>query len=197
MKSSNLVVGLLVTGLAYGSKPLPADVVILVRGEIAAPGAVDQDARAQVSWIYSRAGVRLTWREANPPVTAGQVVIELRYAKDAPQGVNGGALAYALPFGNGGTAITVLYDRVRFAAGRLSRETALLAHVLAHEIGHILERTNAHAPAGIMKAHWSGQDYDAMDRHVLQFTPADLDLIRLGLASLKSQSEVAIVEARP
>jgi Zn-dependent protease with chaperone function len=187
MKSPILIAALLATGSAYGSKHLPPDVVIWVHGELAVPSAVDQEARARMSWIYRRGGIRLAWREAQPPAPEGQVLIELRYAKDAPPGISSGALAYALPFGEGEATVVVFYDRIRYVAGRSSREAVLLAHVLAHEIGHILERTDVHTSIGIMKAHWSAHDYDAMERGSLQFAPDDFDLIRLGLASLKSR----------
>jgi len=38
-----------------------------------------------------------------------------------------------------------------------------------------------------MKPHWNGQDYAAMERKPMAFTPDDLDLIRLGLDRLKGR----------
>jgi hypothetical protein len=72
------------------------------------------------------------------------------------------ALAYATPYVKSGTCIHVFMDRV--AKGRnLSFETALLAHVLAHEITHVLQQTEHHSSDGVMKAVWSSDDYASME----------------------------------
>lgn len=80
------------------------------------------------------------------------------------------ALAFALPFTDGTTAFTVMYNRIQFVAGRSGREQAILAHVLAHEIGHVLQRTDRHVGTGVMKAYWNGHDHDAMEKKPLEFT---------------------------
>ena len=81
-----------------------------------------------------------------------------------------------------------MYDRIEFAvAARPSLEQAVLAHVLAHEIGHALQRTNQHTPNGVMKAHWTTQDYDAMAKRPLPFSPVDVDLIHEGLLAHKAR----------
>jgi len=37
--------------------------------------------------------------------------------------------------------------------------SSLLGHVMAHEIGHLLQGTTQHSESGIMKARWTGQDF--------------------------------------
>jgi hypothetical protein len=58
----------------------------------------------------------------------------------------------------------------------------LLAHVLVHEITHMVEGTNVHAETGIMKARWDRVDRLNMEAHPLAFTEEDVLLIHLGLA---------------
>jgi len=58
-----------------------------------------------------------------------------------------------------------------------------------------LEGTNAHAPAGVMKAHWNGQDYDAMERKPLEFTSLDVEMIRDGLNLRKARNADSSPEA--
>jgi hypothetical protein len=89
-----------------------------------------------------------------------------------------GAMAYALPYSR--TTIVVFYDRVQAAA-----VPPLLAHVLAHEITHVLEGLAVHSATGIMKAKWTSKDYVEMRRRALQFTDEDVILIRHGLDSLE------------
>ncbi len=47
---------------------------------------------------------------------------------------------------------------------------AILAHAMAHEIGHLLLGTNSHFPVGIMRADWSHEDLQRICREGLQFT---------------------------
>lgn len=186
MKRSILITTLMAGGVAYGVEREAPDVVLVVEREAGVPSGPEQSARAQVSWIFKRAGIRLEWREA-AGTNMGEVTIGIRYVSAAPAGVSAGALAWATPFGNAEAGIAVLYDRIRQVAGKAAPEAALLSYVLAHEIGHILQRTNAHFQHGIMKAQWRRRDLDEMARFTLTFTSTDLELIRDGLATLKRQ----------
>ena len=54
-------------------------------------------------------------------------------------------------FGSYAVVFHARVKRVRFAA---LKESALLGHAIAHEIGHVLLGVGGHAPSGIMKASW-------------------------------------------
>lgn len=56
-----------------------------------------------------------------------------------------------------------------------------MAHVLVHEITHMLQGTDWHSTTGIMKARWDQSDYFAMRSGPLPFSPEDVDLIREGI----------------
>jgi hypothetical protein len=74
----------------------------------------------------------------------------------------------------------VFYDRIgRTVEPR--RVPALLAHVLAHEIGHQLEGISRHSTEGVMKAHWNERDFLEMSDKPLPFAPEDVELIRRGM----------------
>lgn len=53
--------------------------------------------------------------------------------------------------------------------------------VRAHEIGHVLEQMQRHSESAVMKARWSAEDYQRMERNPLPFAPEDVELIREGL----------------
>jgi hypothetical protein len=74
----------------------------------------------------------------------------------------------------------VFYDRVRAAAPG-PRLPSLLAHVLAHEIAHVVQGVHHHASEGLMKAHWVSDDVAGMAWRALPFTTVDVDLLRRGL----------------
>jgi hypothetical protein len=91
-----------------------------------------------------------------------------------------GALGYAKPFEGKGVRIIIFYDRLN----ETQRKPSVLGHVLAHEIGHMLLRTNVHRDTGLMKAHWSPKDLNEMlTGFVLPFTEEDRDAIAQRLAS--------------
>ena len=191
---NGVVAAVLVFGAAAGGIAAPArnaqppDVTVYVNGDSKARPDVDLGARATVTWMFARVGVRVAWRDGEPrtgSAAGSAVTIRVRFTGRGPDGTRRDALACAMPFATGGVAIYVMYDRIQGAAGRSSREAPILAHVLAHEIGHVLRGTNAHTSGGVMKAHWDGQDYDAMQIKPLEFTSFDLETIREGLALRK------------
>ena len=81
------------------------------------------------------------------------VIIEV--AERTPKELLPGALAFATPYDR--THITVFYDRVELAV-HANTVPALLAHVLAHEIAHVLQSIKRHSEEGIMKARWDAHD---------------------------------------
>jgi hypothetical protein len=87
----------------------------------------------------------------------------------------------------------VLYDRIRARSrGTLTQMPTILAHVMTHEITHILEGIDQHAASGIMKAKWGEDDFFAMARSPLKFTSGDIELIREGLV----RRNIAAAQAR-
>jgi hypothetical protein len=89
-----------------------------------------------------------------------------------------GAMAFANMFG--ANRITILFDRVKRSTTPDNRST-VLGHVLAHEITHILQNIDRHSDWGLMKHHWSRDDYSEMSWRPLPLTAADVELIDAGL----------------
>jgi hypothetical protein len=138
------------------------------------------------SQMFAKAGVRIIWHSALPAVKRGEMPILIEITLNPPDAFHRGALAYSQPFD--GAHITIFWDRLRGTPDSVVR-TGLLAHVLVHEITHILQGTNHHSREGIMKAHWTSGDVLQMARTPLSFDPADVKLIRLGLAARSSVSQ--------
>jgi len=133
--------------------------------------------RALASAMFASIGVRIAWRERDScPVGVGAIQVRLSQDSTGVRDSGAEALAFAQPYAG---SIVVFLDRVQ----KLNRNggPSLLAHVLAHEITHVLEGIDRHSATGIMKAHWSDQDYVEMRRKPLVFAQEDVDLIYAGL----------------
>lgn len=122
------------------------------------------------------AGLNIDWHCEH----ALQVVVEL--SSDTPGNIRPGALAYALACE--GAHIRVFHDRVRRLGPAAATPFLLgdvLGHVFVHEIAHLLGRSDNRADTGVMKPHWTHQDYARMQGEPLPFTAEDISLIRTGL----------------
>jgi hypothetical protein len=175
----------IVTIFLMASAVRAADVTLCMTGDVIVDNVVQSTAKYQVARIFSRIGVRLEWVKAMPTAPEG-LGIEVRYATGVPG--HPGALAFSNPF-ESRPVITVLYDRILFHTEQGSRSVRaiVLAHVVAHEIGHVLMKTNAHAPDGLMKATWTALDFQRMVYRPLRFLPLDEDAIRRSLAEFEEQ----------
>jgi len=101
-------------------------------------------------------------------------------------------LAYAFPYE--GVHIEVFYDRIDYGAPDV--RTALLAHVLVHEITHILQGVSRHSDNGVMKARWDASDRAGMVRIPLAFEPQDVVLIHEGLKARAARQGQGTLLAR-
>jgi hypothetical protein len=156
-------------------------VTVYVQGLSVVPAPVLSRAQVLANEIFASAGVKIDWRIGQPPRRQSQheraVVVEM--ITDTPPQLKPGALAFARPYE--GVHITLFYDRVR-AATEPELTPNVLAHVLVHEITHILQGTCRHSDSGVMKARWAHADYMEMGQKPLSFTEQDVQLIKNGLA---------------
>lgn len=131
-------------------------------------------AKGIVTWMFAGIGVRITWHDMSG-CPAQSILISL--SDEAPARFHRGALAFALPYE--GTHIVLFYDRIAMASRAL--RPRLMAHVMVHEITHVLEGVAKHSEEGVMKAQWNKEDFDHMIGKCLSFTPEDVEMIHAGL----------------
>lgn len=131
------------------------------------------------SKMFAPIGVKLDWRlqHSCPEGDTIQIRISVKTSSIAFPG----ALAHALPYE--GVHIVVFYDRIDHSVSSDPRAAVLLAHVLVHEITHVLEGIDRHSETGVMKAHWIQADYVQMRAKPLPFTDRDIQLIHEGIQS--------------
>jgi hypothetical protein len=133
------------------------------------------------SGMFEAIGVTIEWRQDRRPPTCAvepdqPILVTLHFRSDELERPK--ALAYARPYE--GRHIVIFYDRVLKTAPP-GMAALLLAHVLVHEITHILQGTCRHSASGVMKARWGPEDFDEMALKPLPFTQIDVVLIQQGL----------------
>jgi hypothetical protein len=151
-------------------------------------------ARAQtvVNDVFSEAAIQIEWLPARKCNVASNNVLRIEMDAVAASGFAPQTMAYALPYRETGTTIHVFYDRVIQEHHELAGE--LLGHVMAHEIGHVLEGVARHSPGGLMKAHWGLKDYWEMKKQRLFFAAEDVELMHLHLQRAAARSVTAEAE---
>lgn len=133
-------------------------------------------ARAIASQMFAAIDVTIVWRyEFRGCPEQG---IRVTLLERTPDNLKPGALAYALPYE--GTHIRIFFDRIARNHNK-PHVPIVLAHVLVHEITHILQGISRHSATGVMKAHWELADYRNMTGRPLAFEDKDIDLINFGL----------------
>jgi hypothetical protein len=144
-------------------------------------------ARQTVTTIYGDIGVRIAWRrKSSRPAGCTKTPLHSNVVVSFESGsrkYKDLVFGYAKPYAGAGACVTLLTDRLREAVKTNPTSAGfLLGHVLAHEIGHVLEGSSRHSETGVMKARWSLHETVNMRAH-LSFTPEDAEYIRGGLAA--------------
>jgi hypothetical protein len=157
-----------------------------------------KDGQAATTAIFARIRIHLTWADQRSHVSKNVSASTLQPATPdiaveivphAPHTVNGVALAMAMPFTDSGVRIVIFYDRVDpLLQGHHAPGATILAYILAHEIGHVLEGVARHSETGIMRARWTDNDLRQMGIGVLSFTTEDVQLIRRHLLTVDAST---------
>jgi hypothetical protein len=132
-------------------------------------------AKGIASKMFATAGIMIVWRGIDKCPGDGLKITLVNFSVPAD---HPNSYAYAMPFD--GTHIVLFWDRIKGYQEERGL-TYLLAHVLVHEITHILQGVPHHSETGVMKATFRKEDVGRMQIHPLPFTAEDLNLIHMGL----------------
>jgi hypothetical protein len=155
--------------------------------------------------IFHDAGVRVTWircpgdaQPVYPPECRSDDVrtLFLRIVRQPPRGYLGrDAMGVALTAGQESTYATVFHDRVLAMVPRSKPglEGMILGHVIAHELGHLLLGTTAHASFGLMAAALSSAQLERAPCGLLEFSPAEAATIRAEVLRRSNERRLASV----
>jgi len=171
------VIVLTMTGTAAAHKtPLPTGPVVQVCVQSVVTRANMFYAEDIAGDMFATAGINIRWRKWDGcPADALRITL----SQDAAATDHPDSYAYALPFE--GTHIVVFLSRIT-SIGSARGTNVLLAHVIVHEITHILQGTQMHSETGVMKAVFANRDIAEMELHPLPFTPFDVQALLYGLS---------------
>ena len=175
---------------AYAAENGPIRICIQHRGLV--NNFVMARAQTVVKGVFSHADIQIEWLSSRRCMNAPDNVIRIEMDSAPPSRFGPETMAYAMPYRATGTTIHVFYDRV--VQDHHDMPAEVLGHVIAHEIGHVLEGVARHSADGLMKPRWNMVDYWRMRRLNLFFAAEDVELIQLHLqraagAGVTAQSE--------
>lgn len=170
-------------------------ITVRVYNYVQGPPEIIRKAQREAAHILANAGIETEWLECS----IGQRQEPARNACGRPFGpadltmrIVPESMAARLPFRDitlGFAALTeeggqgflggVFYHKVEQVAKETGTDRHhILAHAIAHEIGHLLLRTAKHGPSGLMRANWGPNDLKLARRGLLPFTPKEAGRIR-------------------
>lgn len=145
---------------------------------------------AEATWILGKAGIRAEWVrcEGRGLLAGGDPcretedagAVSLGLTAGAPEGMKELALGFTLLQAGGGNHAAVFFGRVKELVKQFpaADRAQVLAAAMAHEIGHVLSASAAHAPRGLMRARWGKEELLRMGQRRLLFGEAERGLMR-------------------
>lgn len=193
------------SGLACSAGGTPAGeaaVTVRVHRAPGLGGAWPDQAAGIAADIFQQAGVSVGWISCTgralgrPECTRApaptEFVVRIRAARDHP-GSQGCGVSLQ-PVAGSGHYVTIFHDCIAAAADELGLAEAVVgAHVIAHEIGHLLLPAG-HAMRGLMRETLDGSDWSLAARENLRFTPDEARQIHDGIRRRLAVAGAAAVE---
>jgi hypothetical protein len=195
---------ILVLGLVGLARPAAADprpslrIVLQVPDDDSIRPNVVSRAKAEMSRIYRDAGIDIVWtREAPDPqltltILSRELTDQLTVVTTALGGAVGtreyrGRRAYV--FYNRVERVARTYLNTSRRRGTNDTDNVIvLAHAMAHEIGHLL-LPYGHSATGLMRADWDAKDMRLAVHGRLNFTSEQAELIRTRLLALLADTQ--------
>jgi hypothetical protein len=181
-------------------------VTVLVYNDAHVAETMLAEAEKEATRIFQRAGVSVAWLNCSvqdgsrpkgcdqlnkPSQLVQRIVPRCRIFRDEIFGV-----AFLSADGTGRYS-DVFYDRVEALHADWNVDLdRVLAHVMAHEIGHLLLGSNSHSGTGIMRRHWQGAELRSLGMGNLLFTPDQSQFMRAKLSALARKDVSATAESK-
>jgi hypothetical protein len=168
-----------ISPMSFAENP---QVTVCVYDDARVPREILARAEGRAAKIFEQAGVNVNWLDCSPsnstrcaaPLeSGGRVRLDLRITPNAAATTKDQifGVAYLAPDGTGQYG-DVFWQRAKDLQTSSKVDLAsILASVMAHEMGHLLLGSNAHAVSGIMQAHWAPSELRRIGMGSLLFLP--------------------------
>lgn len=159
-----------------------SQVIVSVYDDAHVPRQILARAEGRAAKIFGQVGLNVNWLDCSPANTTGCAVsletgglvhLVLRITPDAAvsTGDHVFGVAYLAPDGTGQYGDVFWQRAMDLQTNSKVDLAAILGSVMAHEIGHLLLGSNAHAISGIMQAHWERDELRRIGMGSLFFLP--------------------------
>jgi hypothetical protein len=170
-------------------------VSVSVYNDAQVPSDILTRAEQRAARIFSRAGLDVTWLNCPHIKSAGGAVcsqllpghLAIRIISRIASSTNDTAFGVAFLAADGiGSYSDVFWRRAQelHASSNVGLPD-ILGSVIAHEMGHLLLGSNAHAISGIMRAHWESGELRGITMGTLIFLPEQSKRMRVRIATSK------------
>jgi len=190
MQCSLLGVSLMATVSAAVGKTVPREemeVTVCVMNEAGIPGKVEEMVERRVDLLMERAAVHIRWLRGADPGKTAEVrcvcshpdpmrVLILHWMKAGRQALPGElGQAFLGEDGQGAMADLFVEHMAGVAEERGVNFGQLLAHVTAHELGHLLLGANSHSVSGLMQARMNEESLARLARENAGFSAKQVE----------------------
>ena len=169
-------------------------IAVSVYDDAGVPGDALANAEGRAAKMFQRAGLEVSWLTCVRPNYAGcattfneiggPVHLVLRIKPNGASWTSDTACGVAYLASDGtGQYGDVFWKRARDLQTSSKVDLAtILASLMAHELGHLLLGSNAHAISGIMQGHWEDDELRRIGMGSLLFLPAEGKRMRARIA---------------
>lgn len=141
--------------VAAAAQVAPVELPVEVRDLARVPSMVMRETQAEVERTFLAAGVRITWADPGGALRSEVPPLRLFLVGAPPPTVLNDEEPLVATLGlapESATWAQVFYGRVAAAVARRQVSiSVILAHVIAHELGHLLLPPNSHTTIGVMR----------------------------------------------
>jgi hypothetical protein len=188
--------------------PPRVSLTVAVHNHAGVPRSTVDEAERTASSIFKQAGVDVDWANCDLPAEVEQLASScrvtefpthlqlsiVRRSKNLHESVLGVSF---LEEDGSGCYSDVFFEPLEELHERFNVNLGpLLGDVVAHEIAHLLLGTNAHSDTGIMRPHWSEQDFVNVNKGHLLFTQAQGQTMRKKVSLSLCRNDRGSVVAR-
>ncbi len=163
--------------VACAEDPLESRMTVLVYDYAGVQAETILKAEQETGRILRHSGIEITWQPcrltgSSVPLECPQPGPTMPALRLVPRFQLVGNLVHAeaMGYSTGDFATVSVEFAERLEESGVARLPEILGHIIAHEIGHIL-LGGRHSVSGIMKAHWSLNEWRLMQQGKLNFAP--------------------------